>query len=254
VPVAREGASFFRIRPSVAAAAIAVAVMSACTPPPADGSINDPFEKQNRTVHRFNKSVDQFFFGGGGRRGVVPPIPRPVASGFSNFIENVGAPGNAVNGILQGDGETVGVNILRFALNTTVGIGGLFDPATAIGLLPRDTDFGETLHVWGAPEGAFVEIPFLGPSTERDLAGRTVDVALNPINWLAKPPNSFYLIGLQLGDAIADRQRFADTVESIYYESADSYIQSRLLYLQNRRFELGEEEEVFDPYADPFAE
>jgi phospholipid-binding lipoprotein MlaA len=232
---------------------LALAV-AGCTAQQPGAAFNDPYEAQNRGVHDANKDIDSALFGGGGRKGVVPPLPVPVARGLSNATANLGAPSNVVNSILQGRPEPAITNTLRFVINSTVGIAGLFDPATAIGIQRDDTDFGETLAVWGAPEGAYQELPFLGPSTERDTAGKIVDWVLDPVGNLVGAPESAYITGVRLGGKIGDRQRFADTYESILYGSADSYAQARLLYLQNRRFELGQEETVIDPYEDPYGQ
>jgi phospholipid-binding lipoprotein MlaA len=228
--------------------------LAGCTAPQPGAEFNDPYEAQNRGVHAANKDIDRALFGGVGRKGVVPTLPVPIARGLSNATANLAAPSNVVNSVLQGRPEPAVTNTLRFVINSTVGIAGLFDPASAIGIARDDTDFGETLAVWGAPEGAYQELPFLGPSTERDTAGKVVDWVLDPVGNLVGAPESTYITGVRLGGKIGDRQRFADTYESILYGSADSYAQARLLYLQNRRFDLGEEAAVFDPYEDPYGQ
>ncbi len=233
-------------------AAIALAAGCAQVQPPA--GVNDPYEQGNRSVHRFNIAVDRTFFGDGQKKGLIPTIPRPVSVGFSNFAANLGMPSAVMNSLLQGKPGPALQNTFRFALNTTVGIGGLFDPATKIGLNADPADFGETLHVWGAPEGAYLEVPFLGPSTERDIAGTIIDIVIDPVNTLVDTREAAYITAGRLTAKVGNRQRFADTYESILYESADSYAQARLLYLQNRHFELGIEEEAFDPYEDPYAQ
>jgi len=139
-------------------------------------------------------------------------------------------------------------------------VGGLFDPASSFGLEPRDTDFGETLHVWGTGEGAFVEVPFKGPSTERDLIGDIVDAALNPLGRILPVEAQGPARAIRVAAKLADRAQFGLTVDEILYDSADSYAQTRLIYLQNRRFELarngrGTAQDLaptgdFDPYAD----
>jgi phospholipid-binding lipoprotein MlaA len=231
-----------------------VALAGACTRAVPGADFNDPYEQQNRAVHDQNKALDRFLFGAPDRKGVVPTLPVPVADGLGNLAANLGEPGDVVNSLLQGRLEPVVTNTFRFVINTTVGIGGIFDPATALGLPENDTDFGQTLAVWGAGEGAYLELPILGPSTERDLAGMIVDFALDPVAALAGPENAGIATAARLGSAIGSRQRYSDTVESILYESADSYAQARLLYLQNRRFQLGEETDEFDPFEDPYAE
>jgi phospholipid-binding lipoprotein MlaA len=237
---------------------VMASLMAGCAAgPAAQGDINDPNESVNRAVHGFNKGVDTVFLRPASRvYGAV--VPAPVRTGVNNFAENLEGPGDVVNNILQGRIGDAGTNTLRFAVNTTMGIGGLFDAATFLGLPEGDTDFGETLHVWGAGEGAYVELPIRGPSTTRDAAGQVVDLFLNPFSYVLKPAHAEVATGAEALSIIGDRYKFGETADSILYDSADSYAQARLLYLQNRRFELGQEAEsddaFLDPYEDPYAE
>ncbi|MFM2388819.1 MAG: hypothetical protein RLZZ437_374 [Pseudomonadota bacterium] len=238
--------------------AICVILLAGCaagTVP--QGDFNDPNEGANRAVHAFNKGVDTVVLRPVSRvYGAV--VPAPVRTGVNNFAENLEGPGDVVNNILQGRIDKAGENTLRFAVNTTMGIGGLFDAATWLGLPEGDTDFGETLHIWGAGEGAYVELPVRGPSTTRDATGQVVDLFLNPFSYVLKPAHAEVATGAEALSIIGDRYRFGETVDSVLYDSADSYAQARLLYLQNRRFELGQEagndDAFLDPYEDPYAE
>jgi phospholipid-binding lipoprotein MlaA len=232
---------------------VAALGVSACAHQPASSVINDPDEAANRAAHRFNVKLDRALFGDRETHGLVPTLPRPVAEGAGNFASNLGLPSVVVNDVLQLKLGPALQNTLRFAVNSSLGIGGIFDPAGAIGIDADHTDFGETLHVWGVPEGTYLEVPVLGPSTQRDFAGTLVDYVLDPVNNLVGRTENAYITAGRLTAKVGDRQRFADTYESILYDSADSYAQARLLYLQNRHFELGIEEEAIDPYADPYA-
>ncbi len=219
--------------------------LAGCGPAPVTQGIQDPYEEQNRAVHRFNKSFD---------RNVLRPIargtggsePGPVATGISNFAGNLTMPTSIANDVLQFQLDDAAHNFTRFLINTTFGIGGIFDPATAWGLYARDSDFGETLHVWGVGEGNYVELPFLGPSTERDTIGTVADIALNPLRLILPKPERYVTIVAPPISKLGDRGRYSDTVDSILYDSADSYAQTRLLYLQNRRFQLGQEASTDD--------
>jgi phospholipid-binding lipoprotein MlaA len=230
-------------------------ILSACGPGPAPSGTSDPNEQVNRAVHGFNRHLDTALVRPASQvYGTV--IPAPVRQGVNNFAENMEAPGDVVNGILQGRPENAAQNVLRFAVNLTMGIGGVFDAATAIGLPRPQTDFGETLHVWGAPEGNYMELPVLGPSTERDTVGRVVDIVMNPTRLLGTAEGDI-VTGADVGSRLGDRYRFTSTVDGLLYDSADSYVQTRLLYLQNRRFELGQQtsdDAFLDPYEDPYAE
>jgi len=236
---------------ALAAALAGAALLSGCTPAPPGTEIHDPYEAQNRAVHAENKRLDTAVFGGPGRESGEPG---PFLKGLSNVGSNLRAPRYALNGILQADPEIAVANTFRFLINSTFGLAGLFDPATALGIAERPTDFGATLARWGVPEGAYLELPVLGPSTERDAAGRVADLALDPVYWYLGLPDALGALALQSAGNIESRRRFAGTYESILYDSADSYAQARLLYLQNRRYDLGQEEEVFDPFEDPYAE
>ncbi len=232
-----------------------ISAMAACTAPQPGAEFNDPYEDTNRAVHGFNKGLDRALVRPAGKAyGAI--LPDPVEQGVSNFAQNAGSPGDVVNNVLQGDVGGAFTNTFRFVINTTVGIVGLVDVAKAIGLEAEETDFGETLHVWGADEGAYIEMPFFGPSTERDAAGTIVDLFLNPLSYVLPSPESSYATFAKAGDLVGQRDRFASTIDSILYESADSYAQSRSLYLQNRRFELGGDNDALfeDIYEDPYDE
>jgi len=230
---------------------LSLGAMAACTPAPPGGGVNDPYETTNREVHSFNKSLDRAVLRPLGQ--VAAEAPREVTGPVANFADNIGLPGMVLNGVLQGDVGGAGTNTMRFLLNTTIGVGGLFDPAGGIGLHEETTDFGETLAVWGADEGAYIELPVFGPSTERDAAGRIVDLVLDPLSRVGTQPQLDYG-AVTLGAAIViNRGRFMQTMDGVLYESADSYLQSRSAYLQNRRFDLGEAPSGAEAGIDPFA-
>jgi phospholipid-binding lipoprotein MlaA len=242
------------MQPGRIAAVAVLSVLSACGPAPAPSGIDDPNEANNRQVHAFNRSIDHALLRPTANT-YSSLLPEPIEDGVSNFAQNLDAPGDVVNNVLQLRLGKAVENTLRFAINSTLGIGGLFDPATALGVAGDPTDFGETLHVWGAPEGEYAEVPFIGPTTGRDTLGLVVDVALNPVRLVLPNPESYYATGAKIASGLSKRARYGDTVDSILYESADSYAQTRLLYLQNRRFELGQtaggaEGGFEDPYAD----
>jgi phospholipid-binding lipoprotein MlaA len=227
----------------------------------AAGDVFDPYEDLNRKVHGFNRVVDKALYRPASK-GYVAVIPNPVQNGVANFADNLGNPSHAIDYILQGNLKMAGVAVARFGLNSTIGILGLGDPATAIGLPAADTDFGKTLGVWGVPEGAYQELPLFGPSTERATVGLVVALFTNPVSFtLTRPLNNTRFVA-EVFSRLGDRGTYSDTVDSILYESADSYAQSRLMYLQNNRFELRRDQGPAsgepstgidtDPYADPY--
>ena len=241
-------------------------VLSACGPatlPPGD-TIADLDEAQNREVHDFNVAVD---------RAILRPtaeaygtvVPRPVRQGVSNFSSNLSQPGYVINDLLQLQLDDAVVNTFRFAINSTVGLGGLFDPASALGLAARETGFSETLHVYGVPEGDYMELPVFGPSTTRDTLGSMVDFAANPVRVFVDSPQIDYVRGANAADVLNSRHELGDSIDSLLDDSADSYAALRSIYLQNRRFELrgtdfsaeaplGDPtlDPYFDPYNDPY--
>lgn len=233
---------------------ITIAVLTACTAPTPDAAINDPFEGANRNVHAFNKGLDRAILRPAGQ--VANVVPDEISDRVTNFADNVGLPGMIANGLLQGDIGGSGTNTFRFIINTTVGIAGLFDPAGAIGLAEESTDFGETLHVWGVGEGAYVELPVFGPSTTRDAVGTLVDLVFDPLEGVGTDVQLDYGTATRAADLAITRGAFQDTFDGVLYDSADSYAQARLAYLQNRRFELGQDVpagETIDPFADDFS-
>lgn len=244
-------------KPALLAAVLAL-TLSACASADVvsrDAGFNDPAEAYNRRVHGFNKGVDRVVLRPASQAyGTV--VPGPVRGGISNFADNLGLPAAVANNLLQGRIEPAGKNTFRFLVNSTFGLGGFLDPATDMGLTEEDTDFGETLHVWGAGEGPYMETPLRGPSTVRDTVGVVVDIFLDPVGAAINSPEADYVLGAKGLSLVGDRYRYSDTIDSLLYESADSYAQARLLYLQNRRFELGTEAEsnTDDPYDDPYGQ
>jgi len=227
--------------------------LTACTGAvdPAPGSINDPYESVNRRIHERSKATD---------RAVLRPVsvsyaetvPVGLQESIGNFAQNFSTPRYVVNDILQMQAEDAIVNTYRFAVNTTVGIGGLIDVAGIFGVPARESDFGETLHFWRVPEGAYLSLPVVGPSTERDLAGKVADTFLNPLGYLIPSPERYAATAAGVFDRVGKRGRFARTVDSVLYDSADSYAQTRSTYLQSRRYQLGGGAAGADAYDDPY--
>lgn len=239
-------------------AVVATALLGACTTradlDPANG-VYDPYETANRKAHAFNRGLDRALVRPASK-GYAKVLPEPVQNGVSNFATNLGQPSVLVNSLLQGDIRGAGLSTARFLMNTTIGLGGVIDAATEFNVPQHTTDFGETLYVWGAEEGPYLELPFVGPSTARAATGRVVDVFTNPLTYVLDSPEKYYGTAASVGSRLGDRGRFSDTVDSILYESADSYAQLRLIYLQSRRFELGQTADAngTDPFADPYAD
>ena len=167
------------------------------------------------------------------------------------LAENLSLPGDVVNNVLQLNMRGAFRDTARFLVNSTLGLGGLFDPASEMGMAaPTNTDFGETLMAMGVGEGPYLELPVLGPSTSRAAVGIVGDLLTSPLMVILEPPESFISTGAGIASGLSRRDQLSDTIEQVLYESEDSYALSRSIYLQNRRFELGgtENEGYTDPY------
>lgn len=237
---------------SIIAAVVSLLVLGACAQAPAPSGYDDPHEAKNRRTYGANVKLDQVFVSPASNAyGSI--LPAGVRRSVANFSDNASLPGVVANNILQGQIEDAVHNATRFVFNSTLGLLGIFDVATDIGLEERGSDFGETLHVWGVPEGDYVVLPFFGPSTERDGFGIVVDFVLNPLS-LALPsdvkhvPKAAWVLS-----KFGDRYTFANTIDG-FYASEDGYDIMMLYYLDSRRYELGVEvqddelEDIYDAY------
>ncbi len=235
-------------RPVIVAGAL---LLAACSVPDTPTDIHDPYEPYNRVMHDLNTSIDTVALRPASQvYGNV--VPQPVRTRLDNAARNLGLPAAMVNKLLQGNVEEAAENGFRFAINSTLGLFGLFDPAQDFGLEENEAGFGDTLAVWGTPEGAYVVSPIFGPSTERDSFGFFVDIATNPIGALFGSDARDANIGLAVTERLNFRYSFSETFDSILYDSEDSYAQLRLFYLDNRRFNLGQKigDQADDPYED----
>lgn len=181
------------MRPALPALTFALAAalsLWACagTPGGAPGHTNDPFEPVNRATLGFNVAADRAVVGPAARA-YGAYTPGFVRGGIGNVLRNLREPVVFANLLLQGQPGPAADSAFRFAANTTVGLGGLFDVASREGVPRHGADFGETLAVWGVGEGPYVILPFLGPSTVRDTGGRVADRYAHPFNWSANEPD-----------------------------------------------------------------
>jgi phospholipid-binding lipoprotein MlaA len=248
-------------RPAVRTLLLVALVMlaSACVRKEAAGvpdGIVDPYETENRAVHQLNLGLDQYVVRPMSK-GYAAVVPDPIEDSVGYFADNLALPGMTLDFLLQARFREAGIAVSRFLINSTVGFAGLANPASEAFNIPEvDTDFGEVLFSWGMDEGAYLELPVLGPSTQRDAIGVIGNLLTNPLTFAIQNPFANVGIYAEGGRRLTDRARFSDTVDSILYDSADSYAQSRLIYLQNRRFELGDTgaQTDADPYVDPYSD
>ncbi|MBB1088635.1 VacJ family lipoprotein [Lysobacter sp. SG-8] len=193
----------------------------------------DPWERFNRPMHRFNNAVDRHI-AQPLARGYVKVVPRPLRLGISNFFNNLGQPVSAVNALLQGKPRQAGQTFSRFLLNSTLGIGGIFDPASDAKLPNRREDFGQTLGVWGWERSRYVELPLFGPRTLRDSLGMAADAPLSPLRQVEEDAVRIPLQGLQLVDV---RTQLLAT-DSLREGAADDYSLVRDAWLQRRNYQI----------------
>lgn len=211
-------------------------LMSGCattTPSGAKPEATDPWEPANRTFYNFNDSLDRNFFTPVAK-GYVKIAPQPVRSGVTKFFDNVSYLNVIANDLLQGKLGDFASDSGRFVVNSTVGVGGLFDPATGFGMPAHEEDLGQTLGVWGAGEGRYMVIPLLGPNSFRDLPDFASSMALNPLTYLSSP------ITVPLGalNAINARANLLEASNIRDQAALDPYTFVREAYRQQREFKI----------------
>ena len=229
----------------LAATAAVMAVLAACATHP-EGSeamaefaeTNDPLEPLNRAIFDFNLVIG---------KALVRPvsiayrdvIPRPGRNGVRNFLDNLESPVVLANDVLQGSAGRAGTTVGRFAINSTIGIAGVLDLATDFGLARHDEDFGQTLGVWGFPEGPYLVLPLLGPSPPRDSVGLVVDYFVDPLTYVFHNNDVEWLSFVRYGTrAIDSRSRLVETLDEIERTSEDFYATIRSIYRQQRNDEI----------------
>ena len=196
----------------------------------------DPLEEINRPIFEFNQTLDQ---------NLIKPIaisyrdntPESIKKGVSNFFSNLGEVGTLANQIFQLKVEDGFTTLSRFLINTTIGLAGIFDPASALGLTKKDEDFGQTLGFWGVPEGPYFVIPILGPSTLRDAAGLYIDMTsdVNLINNL-DTNSEIAATSMKTVDKRVELLPATDLIN----RSFDPYTTMRSSYLQKRRNDVND--------------
>ena len=192
----------------------------------------DPWEGYNRQVFAFNEVVDM---------AVLKPVatgyqamlPTFVRGSISNVFSNIGDLPNALNNLLQGDLGGGGNDLLRVLINTTLGMFGLFDPATGMHLTKQEEDFGQTLAVWGVGPGPYFIVPLIGPSTVRDFPGRVVDFLISPLNLIS---DDEVRTAMSVTEIIDTRAGFLDQEKILHNLSPDFYQQLKEFYLNRRKY------------------
>ena len=241
-------AVIFRGRSAVASVLMCLFALGGCASAPKE-VVSDPFEGVNRKIYNFNRVID---------RNIVKPIadkyveytPELIRISVFNFFQNLGEPSIFVNELLQGKiGDGVD-DMVRFVVNSTVGLGGLFDPATALGLPKHEEDFGQTLATWGVGSGPYVVLPFLGPYTLRGTPDIAVSTLANPMFYVDDLAVTLPVGAVGVVDL---RANAAGALQFIDDSAVDPYAFTRGAFLQRRNFlihdgnpPLEDEEELFE--------
>ena len=191
---------------------------------------NDPFESVNRVIFTVNDTLDTYIFRpiawAYGR--IMPDLAK---KSINNAFRNLKSPAIFGNDLLQGEISDAGVTLLRFVINSTVGLAGLFEIAEEFDLEHHDADFGQTLHAYNIGAGPYIMIPFIGPASARDGVGRLVDAFMDPIFYLMDPADRT-LFGL--GKALVRREELLEQIDELRKTSVDYYVAIRSLYFQDR--------------------
>ena len=225
---------------------LAIVLAGCATPPPADDpdavadfkQTNDPLEPTNRVFYAVNNGLDTV---------ILRPIaqayrfllPNPVRTGIHNVLSNLGTSVLLSNDMMQSKPRRAGDTSMRFLINSTFGLVGIFDVATGWGYPEHDTDFGLTLANWGVPDGPFLFLPVLGPTGPRDVAGFAVDLVQDPFTWVGHTTALKIMNWTRFGlNAIDSRERYLDPIDQIKKTALDPYATFRSLYRQHRQGDL----------------
>jgi phospholipid-binding lipoprotein MlaA len=193
----------------------------------------DPWEPLNRRLHAFNNVVDRRI-AKPLAQAYVAVVPRPLRLGVGNFFSNLGQPVSSVNALLQGKPKQAAQSLARFAVNATLGLGGLFDPATKFRIPNKSEDFGQTLGVWGWKKSRYLELPLFGPRTVRDVFGLMGDAPLSLIRGIEEDKVRVFTQGLQLVDVRTQLM----AVDSMREGAADEYALFRDAWTQRRNYQI----------------
>lgn len=202
--------------------------------PPGAG---DPFERTNRRAFNMEKGFDRALLRPAAmayRRG----LPKPLRLGLAHFASNLGEPEVLVNDALQARPREAGKTLVRFAVNTTLGVGGLVDVAKRAGLPHHDNDFGLTLARYGVAPGPYLFMPFVGPSSVRDASGTVLSIAFNPLTYIAFAGSGAIAAGDAVTSGLEKRGSADPDIKALYAASLDPYAALRSYYLQARESQV----------------
>ena len=220
------------------------------------GETKDCFEKVNRGIFAFNQGLDRAIFeplAKGYRK-----LPVPVRHGTSNVLDNLSTLMTIPNNIFQGEIKKAGKNTVRFVVNTTLGILGIFDPASGLGFATLEKeDYGQTLGTWGIGEGCYLVLPILGPTTVRDTIGTIASTVSGGDPWYnvtVKNDTQYFTdfdyYGTRAATGIDFRAKNIESFDNLEQNSMDFYASVRSLYLQDRKQKIANSRKVTDTMDD----
>jgi len=226
-------------RPGIAGAlALGLALAGCATTPVPATDPADPDEAGNRAVFSANQALDRMFLSRTART-YNAAVPGFVRDRIHDLIVNLDLPGTFANDLLQGEPRRAGETLARLSVNATIGLGGLFDPATRRFAMPYHAeDFGQTLGRWGMSRDPYLMLPVLGPSSPRDTIGVLVDVGADPLNFIHFKQHTWWQAGREYMKVLDLRARNIAALEDIERNSVDSYASMRSLYRQHRDNEV----------------
>jgi phospholipid-binding lipoprotein MlaA len=228
--------------PRLGLAALPLLALAGCATVPGQDRLaqRDPLEGFNRAMWGFNQGADKV---------VIKPVtsvyravaPRPVRQGVSNFFSNLTEPWSLINNLLQGKPKRAATNLRRFLINTTIGVGGVMDQASKMGVQPAPEDLGQTLATWGINAGPYLVLPLLGPSTLRDGVGTAAAGFVDPVSYGVNQAdvNVWYKRGYWAARTVSIRSDLIDSGADAFLKSSlDPYATARSAYLQSRRAQI----------------
>lgn len=235
--------------------AICFSVLQGCASTPKNGDQEldpvDPHEKFNRASYDFTDKVDRALFEPV-VNAYIDYVPDPAQRSIGNFYDNLAYPNVALNSFLQGKVKQGAEDTLRFFVNSTIGMFGLFDMATHMGLQKHDEDFGQTLGVWGVKPGSYLFVPLIGPSSERDVTNIPIGLVTNVLFYAGLAVGTYFAAPLTILGAIDKRARLVGPMRIRDEAALDPYLFVREASMQQREFLVHDGKLPLDLYYEPF--
>ncbi len=223
-----------------------VLLAGCATPPPASDpegvadyrQTNDPLEPTNRVLYAVNDGIDAAII----RPlavGYTYAVPEVLRTHIHNILDNLNNPVILANDMMEGKPRRAGDTMMRLLINTTLGLGGIFDVADSMGYTAHDADFGITLAMWGVPDGPFLFLPVFGPSSPRDLTGYGTDFAIDPFTWTGTTTPWLLFDYSRYGMTVIDiRASLIPDLDKVKEQALDPYATFRSLYRQHRKAQI----------------